>query len=225
MVADFGCGKVASDWKKIYTGLIGTLPYMAPEVPCLLCPALPSPCPALPCPTLPCPGPALLCPAQPCPALTSVIEPGQVLDVDEPYNHKCDVWSIGIIAFELVTRTLPFEGSNEVDLRHSIQICCGGQVCIHAFLRVLLLVTPEHVLPQLLLLLLLLLLLPLLLWDPLLPYCHNVLLLPLFPAAATRCGRAACCNPPHAATRRAPCASTCSATTAGWTCPRTRATS
>jgi hypothetical protein len=66
MVADFGCGKVASDWKKIYTGLIGTLPYMAPEVPCLLCPG---PALALLCPAQPSPALALPCSALPNPAL------------------------------------------------------------------------------------------------------------------------------------------------------------
>ena len=31
---------------------------------------------------------------------------------DQPYNYKCDIWSVGCIIYELATLTLPFTGDN-----------------------------------------------------------------------------------------------------------------
>ena len=36
------------------------------------------------------------------------------------YEFKTDVWSVGVISFELVTLKLPFRGKDELDLKRSI---------------------------------------------------------------------------------------------------------
>jgi len=33
---------------------------------------------------------------------------------DEPYNHKSDVWALGILIYELTALELPFLASNQV---------------------------------------------------------------------------------------------------------------
>ena len=37
---------------------------------------------------------------------------------DQPYNYKCDIWSVGCIIYELATLTLPFAGDN-IDLLYN----------------------------------------------------------------------------------------------------------
>lgn len=37
------------------------------------------------------------------------------------YNHKADVWSLGIIFFELVTGFTPFTGRDKEDLKRNLQ--------------------------------------------------------------------------------------------------------
>ena len=37
------------------------------------------------------------------------------------YNHKADVWSLGIIFFELLTGFMPFTGLNREDLKKNLE--------------------------------------------------------------------------------------------------------
>ena len=37
------------------------------------------------------------------------------------YNHKADVWSLGIVFFELVTGFTPFTGTNREDLKRNLE--------------------------------------------------------------------------------------------------------
>ena len=36
--------------------------------------------------------------------------------VDGRYTHKCDIWSIGVIAFMLIGGKAPFYGKTDVDI-------------------------------------------------------------------------------------------------------------
>lgn len=38
------------------------------------------------------------------------------------YNHKADVWSLGIVFFELLTGFLPFTGKNKDDLKKNLEM-------------------------------------------------------------------------------------------------------
>lgn len=44
----------------------------------------------------------------------------QILD-KQRYNYKCDIWSFGIIYFELLHGAVPWRGNNEVDLLKNIK--------------------------------------------------------------------------------------------------------
>jgi serine/threonine protein kinase len=37
------------------------------------------------------------------------------------YNHKADVWSLGIVFFELLTGFMPFTGKNKEDLKKNLE--------------------------------------------------------------------------------------------------------
>jgi serine/threonine protein kinase len=37
------------------------------------------------------------------------------------YNHKADVWSLGIIFFEMITGFMPFTGSSKRDLSRKLE--------------------------------------------------------------------------------------------------------
>jgi serine/threonine-protein kinase ULK/ATG1 len=37
------------------------------------------------------------------------------------YNHKVDVWSMGIVFFELITGFTPFTGTDREDLKRNIE--------------------------------------------------------------------------------------------------------
>ena len=36
------------------------------------------------------------------------------------YNHKADVWSLGIVFFEMITGFTPFTGLNKTDLKNNL---------------------------------------------------------------------------------------------------------
>jgi calcium-dependent protein kinase len=37
------------------------------------------------------------------------------------YNEKCDLWSIGVIMFMMLTGYPPYDGSNEIEVMRSIK--------------------------------------------------------------------------------------------------------
>ncbi len=39
------------------------------------------------------------------------------------YDKRCDLWSLGVITFELLTGTLPFLGTDDADLDQKILTC------------------------------------------------------------------------------------------------------
>lgn len=47
----------------------------------------------------------------------------EVFDEKTNYNEKCDIWSIGVIAFFLMSGTPPFMGKDDVEVRKNITTC------------------------------------------------------------------------------------------------------
>ena len=50
----------------------------------------------------------------------------QVLDQEQNYSYKCDIWSFGVVCYEFATGDLPWKkiSSNPADfLRHMEKIC------------------------------------------------------------------------------------------------------
>jgi serine/threonine-protein kinase ULK/ATG1 len=37
------------------------------------------------------------------------------------YNHKADVWSLGIVFFEMITGFTPFNGRDKLDLKRNLE--------------------------------------------------------------------------------------------------------
>ncbi len=37
------------------------------------------------------------------------------------YSKECDMWSVGVMTFMLLSRTSPFNGRNELELKNKIQ--------------------------------------------------------------------------------------------------------
>lgn len=46
---------------------------------------------------------------------TPIVMAPEVLN-NKRYNHKADVWSLGIVFFEMLTGFMPFTGKNKQDL-------------------------------------------------------------------------------------------------------------
>lgn len=47
----------------------------------------------------------------------------EVFDENTNYNEKCDIWSIGVIAFFLMSGTPPFMGKDDVEVKKNITTC------------------------------------------------------------------------------------------------------
>ena len=45
----------------------------------------------------------------------------EILNI-KPYDSKVDVWSIGILFYEMLTGFVPFTGRNESDLKRNIEV-------------------------------------------------------------------------------------------------------
>ena len=40
----------------------------------------------------------------------------------QPYSHKCDAWSFGVVAWELLTALMPFDGMSRADLARKVAV-------------------------------------------------------------------------------------------------------
>jgi serine/threonine protein kinase len=49
------------------------------------------------------------------------------------YNHKADVWSLGVIFFEMITGFTPFTGRDKNDLKRNLE---KGQYAIPKSLKI-----------------------------------------------------------------------------------------
>lgn len=41
--------------------------------------------------------------------------------IDQPHKERCDIWSVGVLVYVLLTGYRPFEGENREEVLHNIQ--------------------------------------------------------------------------------------------------------
>ena len=46
---------------------------------------------------------------------TAVYCAKEVAQISRPYDEKCDIWSLGVLMYFLLTRGYPFEGQDDID--------------------------------------------------------------------------------------------------------------
>jgi serine/threonine protein kinase len=101
-IADFGWSTVTAGKR---TTFCGTLDYLAPEVRAS---------PACPCPHTPLPLPAAA--AHAAPRLATCLQM-----LGESYDYRVDIWSLGVLMFELLTGKAPFDAEETEETQQKIR--------------------------------------------------------------------------------------------------------